>query len=446
MHAELAVAVERERADVALGQAVAADQLVRGGADLVDRVRQLHVEQLGRVVEPLQVLLEPEDGRAVRGLVAADALEDTRAVVEPVHADVDLRVGPVDELAVHPDRLCLAHQASPLGPESYVGVLDGVHRLRACEPNEDAGVQGRHVRRGACADPDGVVSEQVLVDQDAIDIRAAGRARPRRARSPVPPRPRRPRAMRASIAPAALRDLREVDATVAGHEHDDGTAVAEDDDRLDDLAERAAGGARGVLGGRGARFELFESRLRTCGPQKCGDPFDGLGPAQAHVERVPVSAQPNAAARSVVFSTASAETLKAEEGEKIARTESLFREVNERIAESAERFDADETKFVCECADPTCTHRVEATLEEYERVREDGATFLSSTGTRTSGSKRSCGQTASAPSSRSGTRSWRRLARRLNPRATYDDSPGRGAGSPRSRGSARARWRSSTPP
>lgn len=64
------------------------------------------------------------------------------------------------------------------------------------------------------------------------------------------------------------------------------------------------------------------------------------------------------------------------EGEKIARTESLFREVNERIAETAERFAADETEFVCECADPLCTHRVEATLEEYERVRDDGATFL----------------------------------------------------------------------
>ena len=64
------------------------------------------------------------------------------------------------------------------------------------------------------------------------------------------------------------------------------------------------------------------------------------------------------------------------EGEKIARTESLFREVNERIAEAADRFDADETEFVCECADPACTHRVEATLQEYERVREDGATFL----------------------------------------------------------------------
>jgi len=64
------------------------------------------------------------------------------------------------------------------------------------------------------------------------------------------------------------------------------------------------------------------------------------------------------------------------EGEKIARTESLFREVNERIAESADRFAADQTKFVCECADPACTERVDATLEEYERVRRDGATFL----------------------------------------------------------------------
>jgi hypothetical protein len=64
------------------------------------------------------------------------------------------------------------------------------------------------------------------------------------------------------------------------------------------------------------------------------------------------------------------------EAEKVARTEALFREVNERIAESAERFDADETNFVCECADPACTHRVGATLEEYERVRRNGDTFL----------------------------------------------------------------------
>ena len=62
--------------------------------------------------------------------------------------------------------------------------------------------------------------------------------------------------------------------------------------------------------------------------------------------------------------------------ERIARTEALFREVNERIAESAERLDADDAEFVCECADAGCTTRVEATLDEYQQVREDGTTFL----------------------------------------------------------------------
>lgn len=61
---------------------------------------------------------------------------------------------------------------------------------------------------------------------------------------------------------------------------------------------------------------------------------------------------------------------------KRARTEALFRDVNERIAESAQRFDADSTEFVCECADPGCTNRLEATLDEYEQVREDGTTFM----------------------------------------------------------------------
>jgi hypothetical protein len=62
--------------------------------------------------------------------------------------------------------------------------------------------------------------------------------------------------------------------------------------------------------------------------------------------------------------------------ERIARNESLFREVNERIAESTERLDARDAEFVCECADPGCTRRVRATLQEYEEVRRDGATFL----------------------------------------------------------------------
>ena len=61
---------------------------------------------------------------------------------------------------------------------------------------------------------------------------------------------------------------------------------------------------------------------------------------------------------------------------KRGRTEALFRDVNERIAESAQRFDVDTTQFVCECADPNCTHRLHATLDEYEDVRADGATFM----------------------------------------------------------------------
>ena len=60
----------------------------------------------------------------------------------------------------------------------------------------------------------------------------------------------------------------------------------------------------------------------------------------------------------------------------IARTESLFRYVNERIAETLARFHGDDARFVCECADRDCADIVEAPLEEYERMRRDGAQFL----------------------------------------------------------------------
>jgi hypothetical protein len=65
-----------------------------------------------------------------------------------------------------------------------------------------------------------------------------------------------------------------------------------------------------------------------------------------------------------------------ENEERIARTEALFRDVNERIAETARRFDSQEGAFVCECADQACTERVDATLDEYERARAKGTRFL----------------------------------------------------------------------
>jgi hypothetical protein len=64
------------------------------------------------------------------------------------------------------------------------------------------------------------------------------------------------------------------------------------------------------------------------------------------------------------------------EDERRALNEALFRDVNERIAESAENFEADKTEFVCECADSSCTERVPVTLAEYENVRKKPTTFL----------------------------------------------------------------------
>jgi hypothetical protein len=61
---------------------------------------------------------------------------------------------------------------------------------------------------------------------------------------------------------------------------------------------------------------------------------------------------------------------------RIAKTESAFRDVNERIADSAQQIGLEEATLVCECADPECGHPLAAPLEDYERVRADGARFL----------------------------------------------------------------------
>ena len=61
---------------------------------------------------------------------------------------------------------------------------------------------------------------------------------------------------------------------------------------------------------------------------------------------------------------------------RLGTTEAIFRNVNERIAESAQRFDADEAEFVCECDDRSCTDRLETSLDDYERVRGEPTRFL----------------------------------------------------------------------
>jgi len=62
--------------------------------------------------------------------------------------------------------------------------------------------------------------------------------------------------------------------------------------------------------------------------------------------------------------------------EQIAKTESLFRNVNEEIKDAADRFDADVGAFICECGDPTCTEHIELPLDAYDKVRKDPAQFV----------------------------------------------------------------------
>jgi hypothetical protein len=66
---------------------------------------------------------------------------------------------------------------------------------------------------------------------------------------------------------------------------------------------------------------------------------------------------------------------------RVARNESLFREVNERIVELEQQLgergsDTGMIGFVCECASVGCTTRVEANLAEYRTARKQPTRFL----------------------------------------------------------------------
>lgn len=64
---------------------------------------------------------------------------------------------------------------------------------------------------------------------------------------------------------------------------------------------------------------------------------------------------------------------------RLARNEVMFRAINERIRELADRFDqtaSEAVGFVCECADETCVERVHLTTEQYDDVRAIPARFV----------------------------------------------------------------------
>lgn len=63
--------------------------------------------------------------------------------------------------------------------------------------------------------------------------------------------------------------------------------------------------------------------------------------------------------------------------ERLARNESLFREVNERIADVNEAFEVDgRSDYLCECGRRDCTESVALTRGEYEQVRAEPTHFF----------------------------------------------------------------------
>src|SRR3954452_19226376 len=105
------------------------------------------------------------------------------------------------------------------------------------------------------------------------------------------------------------------------------------------------------------------------------------------------------------------------EDARIAKTEALFRDVNERVAERAGEFAAEEAEFVCECADPNCTHRIPASLAEYHKVRCEGDLFLVVDGHEEATDKERVVERRARFNVLRKLRELGALARRMNPRA-----------------------------
>ena len=61
----------------------------------------------------------------------------------------------------------------------------------------------------------------------------------------------------------------------------------------------------------------------------------------------------------------------------MAKNESVFREVNERIAEAAKRtLVLPDAEFLCECGRPDCLERVIVPLDDYEAIRAHSDRFI----------------------------------------------------------------------
>jgi hypothetical protein len=103
--------------------------------------------------------------------------------------------------------------------------------------------------------------------------------------------------------------------------------------------------------------------------------------------------------------------------ERVGEIESLFRNVNERIASAAERYEVESAEFFCECHDPACGARVVVPLHEYETVREKGTRFLHAVGHLESDFERVVARRPKYAIVEKFGRTLAAIVRRLDPRA-----------------------------
>ena len=61
---------------------------------------------------------------------------------------------------------------------------------------------------------------------------------------------------------------------------------------------------------------------------------------------------------------------------RLARNETIFREVNERIEELTQRGELDSLDILCECGNPDCKEPLRVSVVEYERVRQQPTDFF----------------------------------------------------------------------
>lgn len=64
-----------------------------------------------------------------------------------------------------------------------------------------------------------------------------------------------------------------------------------------------------------------------------------------------------------------------ERGDRLARNETMFRAVNERVEEVVQPGADEQIDFLCECGNSDCVEKVTLTRHEYEQVRSDATQF-----------------------------------------------------------------------